>query len=425
MACVKIIGAGLSGLAAAVALIGKGHHVTLFEASAQAGGRCRSYHDAQLGCEIDNGNHLLLTANQAAMAYMKTLGTRDSLIGPDRAVFPFLDLQSGERWQVAPNSGPIPWWVLSKNRRIPGTMPSDYMEALRLAKASPSDKVGDCVKTYGPLWSRFWEPLTVAALNTRAEDASARLLWRVLKDSFLRGQAHCRPLIARDSLGQSLVQPALDLILRQGCEIHFNQRLKGLGFEGSNVNSLAFQTNQLTVEATDRVVLALPPWIAGAMVPDLKTPNSNHAIVNAHIRLPHEMVARAQKMLPAAFIGLIGGTADWLFLRRDLVSLTVSAADTLAEEPNDRILEKLWRDTAQCLGLDLEPTPKMRLIKEKRATFSQTPESLDGRPPAATRWRNLFLAGDWTDTGYPATIESAIRSGNRAASLIASGSFPP
>jgi hypothetical protein len=118
------------------------------------------------------------------------------------------------------------------------------------------------------------------------------------------------------------------------------------------------------------------------------------------------------------FLGLVGSWADWLFLRGDVVSLTVSAARALAGESSDAIGARLWRDTARALGLPPEPRPPLRVIKERRATFAQTPAALARRPPAKTRWRNLLLAGDWTDTGYPATIESAVRSGRAAARLI-------
>jgi hydroxysqualene dehydroxylase len=116
-------------------------------------------------------------------------------------------------------------------------------------------------------------------------------------------------------------------------------------------------------------------------------------------------------------LGLIGGTAEWLFVRDDLVSLTVSAADSLADETSDIIAARLWADTAAALGLSTQPQPPARIVKERRATFAQTPEQVTRRPPAATHWSNLFLAGDWTATGLPATIESAIRSGHVAAEL--------
>ena len=117
-------------------------------------------------------------------------------------------------------------------------------------------------------------------------------------------------------------------------------------------------------------------------------------------------------------LGLIGGTAEWLFVRQGIASLTVSAADALADLANDTIAERFWADTARALGLPEHPQPPARIIKERRATFAQTPDQETRRPTAATGWSNLFLAGDWTATGLPATIEGAIRSGDRAAALV-------
>ncbi|MDH3472284.1 MAG: hydroxysqualene dehydroxylase HpnE [Rhodospirillales bacterium] len=414
---VHVVGAGLAGLACAVALVKVGRRVVLYEAAAQAGGRCRSYHDAKLGCAIDNGNHLLLSANAAALAYLSEIGARDSLVGPARAAFPFVDLKTGARWTVAPSRGAIPWWIFSKTRRIPGTRLSSYLKGLRLAVAGPEATVADCLDPADPLWERFWEPLTVAALNTRPEEASARLLWLVLKESFAKGEAACRPLIAREGLGPSLVEPALAAIEAAGGELRFNARLRALELEEGRLKGLDFGAETVALGEGDWAVLALPPAAAGDLVPGLEAPRAARPIVNAHIRLP------APANLPGdlPFLGLVGGTADWLFMRGGIASLTVSAAETLAEEPSEAIAAKLWRDTAAALGLDPAPAPPVRVIKEKRATFAQTPAALARRAPAETRWANLLLAGDWTDTGYPATIESAVRSGKRAAELVMAG----
>ena len=135
MSRTHIIGAGLAGLAAAVSLVHKGHAVTLYEASGQAGGRCRSYADAKLDCVIDNGNHLLLSGNKAAMRYLADVRAADALIGPPSACFPFLDLRTGQRWHLRPNAGRLPWWILDARRRVPGTKVRDYFSALRFALA--------------------------------------------------------------------------------------------------------------------------------------------------------------------------------------------------------------------------------------------------------------------------------------------------
>ena len=108
-------------------------HVALHEAAAQAGGRCRSYYDAKLDRLIDNGNHILLSANRAALSYLEEIGTGGTLVGPPRATFPFLDLETGERWTLRPSAGPLPWWLLDPNRRIPGTRLTSYLAGLKLA----------------------------------------------------------------------------------------------------------------------------------------------------------------------------------------------------------------------------------------------------------------------------------------------------
>ena len=118
-----IVGAGLAGLAAAVALVRRGNAVVLHEASGRAGGRCRSYVDARLGCEIDNGNHLLLSGNKSVMHYLADIGAGAALAGPDLACYPFLDLRTGQSWRLRPNSGALPWWIFDARRRVPGTKP--------------------------------------------------------------------------------------------------------------------------------------------------------------------------------------------------------------------------------------------------------------------------------------------------------------
>ena len=151
--------------------------VTLYEAASQAGGRCRSYYDPTLDRIIDNGNHLLLSANHAALGYLDEIGAGDTLAGPDGAVFPFMDLATGARWRVRPNRGPLPWWVLAPARRVPGTRPGSYLLALKLAFARCDDTVLDRLDPDDPLYVRLIEPLAVAVLNAAPAEGSAKLLW--------------------------------------------------------------------------------------------------------------------------------------------------------------------------------------------------------------------------------------------------------
>jgi uncharacterized protein with NAD-binding domain and iron-sulfur cluster len=115
---------------------------------------------------------------------------------------------------------------------------------------------------------------------------------------------------------------------------------------------------------------------------------------------------------------MIGSTSQWLFKRGDVFSVTISAADALAEQSNSDIATIVWREIAKVIGRDATRVPPVRVIKEQRATSAQTPAQNKRRPDSATKWQNLFLAGDWTNTGLPATIESAVRSGQKAAELL-------
>ncbi len=419
MARCHVVGAGLAGLACAVRLAGRGVEVTVYEAAGQAGGRCRSYFDRPLGRVIDNGNHLLLSGNRSALAYLDAIGTRDTLIGPPEPVFPFLDLATGERWTLRPNRGRLPWWVAVGSRRVPRTRLPGYLAAWRLARAGPDDTVADCLDPDDPLWRAFWDPLARAILNTPPESASARLLWAALRESFAQGGAGCRPLIARDSLSESFVQPALRFLEERGQTVLFGRRLRAIERADGRAVALDFGDDRSALEADDRVILALPPGQAKALLPDIPAPSGSHPIVNAHFCLPEPARLPGGSVL----LGLVGGTAQWIFARGELVSLTVSAADDLAEEAGDVITARLWADTAKALGLRAAAPPPGRIVKERRATFAQTPAAVRQRPPARSPLRNLSLAGDWTDTGLPATIEGAIRSGHTVAQLALQDSW--
>lgn len=408
-----VIGAGLAGLSSALRLTEAGHQVTLFEAGPQAGGRCRSYFDEVLGCRIDNGNHFLMSGNRAARAYLALIGAGDSLVGPRDARFPFVDLASGERWVLAPNRGPIPYWLLDPGRRVPGSRLADYRTGLKIALAGPDDTVAGLVGGNDALFRRFWAPLAVAALNTEPEAGAAALLWPVLRETFARGAAQCRLLVARDGLSRSFVDPAIAWLDRRGGSLRTGTRVRTLGFGTERVETLDLGGETLHLAPEDRLVLAVPPAIAAQLVPGLTVPDEYRAIVNAHYRVAETLPADDLRIL-----GVIGGTAEWVFRHGALISVTVSAAGALADAEALDVAVRLWADVAATLALPPAPLPPWRIVKEKRATFAQTPAQARKRPPARTRWRNLVLAGDWTDTGLPATIEGAIRSGEAASRCV-------
>ena len=409
MARVVIAGAGLAGLACAVRLGGMGADVLLVEAARHAGGRCRSFHEKSLDTTIDNGNHLLLSGNSAAMGLLDTIGARDRLVGPEAARFPFADLATGERWTVSPSNGRLPWWVFDANRRVAGTSPADYFSILRMLRRRPGATFTDIVPAYGALYTRFWDPFIVAVLNIAPEHAAAELLTPVLWETFAKGADACRPLVARDGLSDTFIDPALDFVREAGGQIRFGTRVAEIGFSGTRATSLRCGTEQVEIGDDDALVLAVTAPVAQDLIPGLIAPTEHCAIVNLHFRLD------PPPRLEDHFIGLVNGLAQWLFLRDDIASVTISAADAVAERPSEEIANEVWREIAQVLDRTETEMPPCRVIKERRATFRQSPSQVALRPGARTRFTNLFLAGDWTDTGLPATIEGTIRSGNAAA----------
>ena len=405
---IHVIGAGLSGLASAVKLVRAGQDVMVHEGTGHGGGRCRSFHDGILDRRIDNGNHLILSGNHAVLGYLKEIGGDAGLTGPETAEFPFLELGSGLRWTVRPGDGAIPWWILSRHRRVPGTRVSEYLRALRLARAPRDATVASCLDRGGLLFKRFWEPLAVAVLNASAEEGAASLLWPVLRETFGRGGAACRPLIAEEGLSECFVDPALRLL---GDRIRFNKRLRALGLEPGRVVSLDFGGEAIELGPEDRVILSVPPQAAAGLVEGIVTPRGSRAIVNGHFRLD-------QGRRTMSYLGLAGGLAQWLFVRHDVASVTVSAADGLMDDAAEDIARLLWPEVAFALDLGDAPLPAYRIVKERRATFAQTPANARARPGVRTPWNNLYLAGDWTDTRLPATLEGAVSSGWAAADAV-------
>jgi squalene-associated FAD-dependent desaturase len=407
---VHIIGAGISGLAAAVRLANANYRVHVHEATQQAGGRCRSYFDAATNLTIDNGNHLLLSGNRHAVAYARSIGTEAGLVGPKRAQFPFVDLTTGQRWQLDLGDSRLPLWIFDSARRVPDTGLFDYLALMPLIWAAQSKLVGDSIPCKGTLYQRLVQPLLLAALNVDPPEGSAGLAGAVVRETLLAGGMACRPLIAREGLSAVLVEPAIKLLQGKGAGIQFGHELRAFGMSADCVGELKFGDDTVAVEPGAAVVLAVPPRPAAALLPGLKTPTKFRAIVNAHFRFD------PPKDMPP-ILGVVGGLVEWLFAFPQRLSITISNADRLVDMPREELAQAIWRDICKAAGM-VGDLPPWQIVRERRATFEATPEQNALRPGASTALKNLFLAGDWTDTGLPATIEGSVRSGNHAADLV-------
>jgi squalene-associated FAD-dependent desaturase len=418
MTHVHVIGAGLAGLAAALSLTADGRSVTVHEAGPAAGGRCRSYLDKELGLRIDNGNHLLLSGNSAARRYIAEVEATDAFNIASRAIFPFMDLETGERWSVRPNDGRIPWWIFSTRRRVPATRPSDYLQMARIAGIRDDASVADSIRP-GRLYRQLLEPIAIAALNTPTREGLARLLAAVMRETLLRGGAACRPMLPKAGLSEALIDPATAKLQARGAEIRLNSRIAELAIQHNRITALRGPDGPIVLGADDVIVLAVPPWVAIDLLPGLVAPDAFEAILNIHFL---HSADPAGPVAGPGFIGLTSGTAEWVFIKPGHVSVTISAANRLVDEPASTIASLVWPNVVDALGLHpnlKQKLPPHRVVKEKRATFAATAQQEIRRPkPRTALARNLALAGDWTDTGLPATIEGAIRSGRSAADAL-------
>jgi squalene-associated FAD-dependent desaturase len=365
---------------------------------------------------LDNGNHLLLSGNTSAFAFVDEIGARDRFTGPRNPLFPFMDLKTGRKWNLRPNRGRIPWWVLFAGRRVPRTTASEYPKIRQLGREWDDTVMAEAMR-HSSLYWLLLEPLSVAALNTRPHEALACLFGSVLRETLLKGGNACLPRVPKEGLSEALIDPAIATLRERGAEILFNRRITRLVVEHDRVTALGTHDGQIALAAEDVVVLATPPWVTGELMPDITVPNAFESILNVHFKIT---VQADPDVSAAGFIGLVNSTAEWLFVRPDRISVTVSAANKLIDQPAADLAGQIWRDVVKALDLvgaqaDLPP---FRVVKERRATIVANLVQEERRPGAETRIENLVLAGDWTDTRLPGTIEGAVRSGVTAAELI-------
>jgi hypothetical protein len=401
---IHVVGAGVAGLAAALAATRQGGIATLYEAAPQAGGRCRTVRGPD-GFAHDNGTHVLFAANRTALALLNEIGAHEDWIEPEPRGFPVYDAAAGSLDTV----GLSPWSWTDRRLRPRGLDALGLLRLLRLGLPFSDRPVGDIVRD-SALARMLVEPLCVAVLNTPMAEASARRLGTALRRLARPGAA--RLLVARRGLSADLVDPALRTLHARGAALHAGMRLRALVQEDGCVAGLAFADRTVPLGAQDGVVLALPPAEVVRLMPGLPVPEAYEPILNLHYRIPGPQRPR--------FVGLRGALAQWALVRADHVSITVSAASGTIDRDAEELARSAWHELAPALaalGLAAERSavPEWRVVKEKRATIRQAAGPLP-QPPVRPL-ANLALAGDWIGT-LPATIESAAISGERAVAAL-------
>lgn len=406
-----MIGGGLAGLSCAVFSVVAGHKVVLYEATKTAGGRCRSFFDPTLETVVDNGSHAVLAANPAVFEFLQLLGARNELVSVNPAGdIPFVDIASGQSWALKPGTSMFPWWVFNSRRRAPETSLREYLRGLGLLFAGKDKVVADVLPATGQTYARFWEPFVTAVMNTDPKEASAALFSKAFRQTLFAKTGGFQSYVPRINLAETFVDPALRFLNHHAAEVRYAAAVKSVS-GNTTAETINLRNASLPVDENDTVIIAVPPWspltqpfLDGAITPDPSP------IVNVHYKIETPSA-------PPAMTGLVGGSAQWVFVRDGVISATVSAATPFASYSKSEIAHIIWTDVKKALNLPESDPPPYRVIIERRATPLQNCMFARARPGPRTYLKNVFLAGDWLDTGLPCTLESAVISGKTAAKL--------
>jgi len=427
-----IIGGGWAGLAAAVELSRNDVNVTVLESARQLGGRARSVKFNSN--HVDNGQHILLGA------YTSILGMLETLNIPENKVFKripaFMEIMKSANKAVTLKTPPLPapFHLLSGLLRFKGLRMAHRVRILRaLARmkrkrftVSPDIPLSVFLKkTRQPMEAidSFWEPLCVSVLNLPPDQASTQLFVRVMKDAFFSSKEYSDMLLPITDLSACLPEPAMDYIEQHGGTIQLGTRALGIAVNKGCISGVL--TNEASLIA-DNVIIATAPEACEQILsphPYLKDVASNiHQLGSMPITTLYLQYAESVS-LPREFIGFMNSTTQWLFDRgrltgeKGLMAAVVSGPGNHMKMDAQKLIDHIVREIADYFPEWPSPL-ETKLIREKRATIAAVPGSDELRPANATVIQGLWLAGDYTATGYPSTLEGAVRSGISCARQI-------
>ena len=430
---VAVVGGGFAGLAAAVRLARGGAEVTLLERRPFLGGRAYSFTDPATGAVVDNGPHALMGAYTAALDFLAEIGAAGKLAFQQRLHVALADPVLGLGAVAAPSlPGPLqaPGALLRYRLLAPGDRVRLLGGAVRLAARSPQSlrttTVAEALAMVGqspPACARFWHPLAIATLNELPAAAAAAPFVAVLRKAFFAGARAARFALSRVPLSELYTVDARRAIERAGGTVLTGAAVATLVHGTEGVEGLVLRDG--TRVAADAVVLAVPvAALLRLLPPPLRdappfrplTGVGTSPIVSVHVWLDRRVG------WGGPFLGLLGGRTQWLFdggAAADgghRIASVTSGARFWEEAADDEIAAEVLADAAAVLpALGGAHVRRTLVVRERHATLSLTPAADAVRPGVETPLANLFLAGDWIQTGLPATIESAVISGRAAA----------
>jgi len=398
------------------------------------GGRASSFTDATTGDVVDNGQHLLIAGYDRTLAFAETIGSRHHLKIQPRPVLAFHHPRRGFvefALPRLPSPAHLLWGILTSSLFTP----SERLHILRAGAAirrrhdadatGPASGEGQTIAQWldahhqpESVRESFWTPLAVSIMNERIETAPAATFLRAVQTAFLQ-HWHDAALVFPDAgLSQIFAEPAERAITSRGGIVRCNADVRELRLHQGSIAGVRLRDG--TDLQCQSLILAVPHGRAAELFPSgasrpeglaADTPLAVSPIVSMHLWFPRPFMDREM-------VGLIGRTVHWVFRKKTHVSLVISAAHGVLDRTQEDLVDVALREMREVFG-DAVGTPRHALvIREKRATVSFSPQTERLRPGTETGIKNLYLAGDWTNTGLPATIEGAIRSGEAAAERV-------
>ena len=434
---IAVFGGGVAGITAALNAGLEGHTPHLYEAKAYVGGRAHSLTDAPTGLTLDNGQHIVMGCYTSFMQLVELLGIEAKFLRQDSMVVPYLS--PGNRWsRLKAEKLPAPFHLLCGLFTFDELSTSDRMAivrmgaVLRLGSPPPDDEtVAHWLErnrqTPGAIRA-LWEPFCVAALNEPISTASACLLYQTLQRSLFGSPQDATILLSKVGLSE-LFFPEVQLFLRSiGGELHIKSQVKHIQFSKARVESV--ETAKGSKIQADYYISALPWHSIAPLLPEAHTLREQIAkIPSSAIISIHLLCDRPVFTAESSFVGLLDSPIHWVFDRtatlpeshrdKHLYAVVISAANAWLDKTSSEIITalvaELKRFFPNAANLKIE---RQLVYKSKNATFAARPETEPKRPGIKTPWRNFFLAGDWTATKIPATLEGAAQSGFAAVQSV-------
>lgn len=418
-----VIGGGIAGLSAAAFLANQKIHVTLLEASPKLGGRAYSYLDKNTNTIVDNGQHILMGCYNYTLKFLRLINADEkfeyqkklkvNFVKEGLKVFHLKSFPVFYPFNML--IGLLNYKAISlkdRLRLLKVFIKLPFLESNRESNKSVEDWLIEENQTEA-VQEAFWKILTVGAMNTSISKASAKIFIDVLKQIFLHGNFAATIVLPKHSLNESYVQLSADYITSSGGNVLLSEKVNKLKvMEGKIVQ---VYTENKSYDEFDFVISTVPLFALKKIINEeivVKHPEFTYsAILNVHLWLNGIS-------LKDSFYGFIGSPVHWVFDKKTHLNVVISDADYLVNKPDEDILKIICPELKKYLDIDESQINHYKIIKEKRATFVPSNDIIDNRPSSKTNIRNLFLAGDWIDTGLPSTIESAVKSGWLAADRV-------